>query len=176
VIGVAAAVRVGRSHRAATYLGHVGAGLVVVVLAAQSRGTSREVGLSPGQSATVPLWRGGALTFTYLAASRYPADNRIVAGALIEVRNGERRRGRLAPTQNQLVDIFGNDRSAPVGRAAVLSGIGEDAYAALVSVTGAADVAVLRLAVHPLITWLWVGILLTMAGGVLTLRSRTDGA
>jgi cytochrome c biogenesis factor len=153
---------------------YVGALLVGVGLAAQAFGTRVERHVAPGQSVTLEARVGNDVTVTYLAASRYPVANSIVSRALLEVRRGDRVIGRLGPEQRQMIDIFGNDSFSPVGRASVLHRVSGDIYATLLGVSGANDTAVVRLAINPLVPWIWIGCALVVLAGVTALVTR-DG-
>jgi cytochrome c biogenesis factor len=158
-----------RSERLGMHAAHVGMLLVLAPLAALGWRERAQAVLRSGQSATLPTRSGGEYRFTYLAVSHYPAANRIVTRAVLDVRRDGRRVGRLAPEQVQIIDVFGNASFNPVTRSAILRRLGADVHATLIGVAG--DEVTIGLAVDPLIVWLWIGAGLLLLGGAALLWS-----
>lgn len=163
------AARPRRLRRYAVRAMHGGLAAVAVAMLGSQFRAAAEQHVDPGGEVTVRAWGRRDYTFRYVALSRYPADNRVVAAALVEVRRGPRLVGRLVPELRQYVDIFGRDRFAPVSRAAVLAGPRDDIYAVLVSGSETSDRVVVRVAVTPFVSWIWVGGAVMVAGGILLL-------
>jgi cytochrome c-type biogenesis protein CcmF len=172
---VLVAVRAPEPGRWSVRTALTGLALAAIALAAQPFAARTTARLAPGQSVTLTAWGGRRITVGYIATSRYPVANRIVVRALLEVRRGDRPLGRIGPDQRQFFDIFGNDRFEPVRRTAALHGVAEDVFASLESVSGPNDTVELRVAVNPLVLWLWLGCALLVAAGVLAIVADGQG-
>jgi cytochrome c-type biogenesis protein CcmF len=160
-----------RPRRWGFRLAGLGCLVALVGLVLQRSARRSEQLLQPGQATSLTGWGGREFQFTYLAASRYPVDNRIVTRALIEVRRDTRGIGRLAPELLQFVTIMGADNSPPFSRNATLLRPLEDVFASLHAVT-ADDRALVRLAINPLVWLVWAGAVVAAAGGLFMLRRR----
>jgi cytochrome c biogenesis factor len=152
------------ARRMGTRIARAGGALVACGLIGAAFRTTVDAELRPGEAAVV-----GRYSLTYLAASVYPVGNQIVTHALVEVRRAGVTVGRLAPRLRQQVTVFGNARFAPMPHAGVRSGLLEDVHALLLAAPPGPEPAAFRFAINPLGCWLWVGMWLIVAGGVMTL-------
>lgn len=152
------------SGRLGIRVAHAGSALFAIGLAGAAFRTTVDADLRPGEAAVV-----GRYSFTYLATSVYPVRNQIVTHALVEVRQAGSTVARLGPRLRQQLTVFGNARFAPMPRAAVRRGLWEDLHGVLLAAPPGTAPATFRFGVNPIASWVWVGIWLVVAGGVLTL-------
>jgi cytochrome c-type biogenesis protein CcmF len=136
-------------------LAHVGVALVAVAVAVTGAlGTRQQVTLAPGQSAAA-----GPYTLTFTNAFERQEPQRLVRGARLQLRRGGRLVAVLEPRLNQYPR-----QVQAVGTPAVRTGLTQDVY---VSLTGLEpDQVSLQVIRHPLMWLLWLGGLLTVAGGL----------
>jgi cytochrome c-type biogenesis protein CcmF len=136
-------------------LAHAGVALVAVAIAVTGAlGTRQQVTLTPGQSAAT-----GPFTLTFTQAFQRQEPHRLVRGARLELRRG----GRLVAVLEPRLHQYPRQVQA-VGTPAVRTGLTQDVY---VSLTGLEPERVsLQVMRHPLMWLLWLGGLVTVAGGL----------
>jgi len=152
-------------------LAHVGVAMVAVAIAVTGAlGTRQQVTLAPDQSAAT-----GPYTLTFTNAFERQEPHRLVRGARLQLREGDRLVAVLEPRLNQYPR-----QVQAVGTPAVRTGLTQDVYVSLTALeSGRVSLQVLR---HPYMWLLWLGGLVTIAGGLLALagsrlrrrRSRPD--
>ena len=142
-------------------LSHTGVALIVVGMAlASNLGVQTETDLAPGDSVAFAGYE-----LTYRSPFLYTEPNRRVQGALIEVSRGDRLVTELSPRAN----YFGNDTSG-ITTPAVHSTWRGDLYLTLLNVDSGG--ILLRLNTSPGIWLLWLGGLVTAAGGAISLAAK----
>jgi len=140
------------------YVIHVGVAIAIVAIAISSTmRTQREVMLQQGQSATI-----GAYTVTFNGTEERSEPHRTSSVARIAVAKDGRAVTTLEPRMNQYEMM-----REPIGTPDVHSTIGGDLYISIVSLE--ANRAGLLLIVTPLVSWIWIAVLLMAAGGFIAL-------
>ena len=135
---------------------HLGVVLAAVAIAASSTyGTQGEATLAVGES-----FRVGPYTATLQGIEDRRSDRKSSVVALVALE----RDGRLLDVHEPMLSRYPGATQA-IGTPSVETRIGEDAYLTLTSVPEDRSVAGVRLAVNPLVVWLWI------AGGVMLLGS-----
>jgi len=143
-------------------LSHVGVVLVAIGIAfAANLGAHAEVRLAPGEAAT---FQGH--TLTYESPFRQVTPAKTVVGARLTVTRDGRFVGIVEPSAN----FFGSDESG-VSTPDVLHRPGGDLYVTLLGLPDNGSAA-LTFDTSPMIWVLWVGGLVTAAGGFLAMRAR----
>jgi cytochrome c-type biogenesis protein CcmF len=140
------------------YVVHVGVVLVVTAIAISSTmGTSQEVVLRAGESATVGRY---ALTFLRTDELREPHRTSLAARVAV-TRDGEDI-GVLSPRMNQY-----DSQREPVGSPAVRSFFSEDLYLSVMNLDTASGRVGLHVFINPLVGWLWPATGVMALGGLL---------
>ncbi|HVM06333.1 MAG TPA: heme lyase CcmF/NrfE family subunit [Acidimicrobiales bacterium] len=139
---------------------HLGVVVVAVAFAASSSyGHRAEFRLSPGESATL-----AGHEITYLRTRTVQHENRRTVVADVRVDGGRVYRPAL--------NLFGNASQA-IGTPSVRTGLRNDVYLSLVATPRTPESpAVIAVIVQPLVTWLWIGGGLMVAG---TLMAAVPG-
>ncbi len=119
--------------------------------------TQREVVLQQGQSAAI-----GAYTVTFTGTEERSEPHRTSSVARIAVAKDGRAVTTLEPRMNQYEMM-----REPIGTPDVHSTIGGDLYISIASLE--ANRAGLLLIVTPLVSWIWIAVLLMAAGGFIAL-------
>lgn len=143
-------------------LAHVGVALVAVIIAVSGAFAARD---------TLTLNRGGSAEFagytlTFDGTTHASTPDRQITDARITFRT----HGRIAYIATPQLSAFKNQTQA-VGIPTVWSKPGRDIYVALAQLdTGQVTLNLYR---YPLMSWLWIGGLLVVAGGFWALTGRT---
>lgn len=154
-----AQVRRGR-RRAAAYVVHAGAALAVVAIAVSSTmGTSKELQLREGETATV-----GDYTLTFVKAEELREPHRTALVARIQVARGGRDLGVLTPRMNQY-----ESQREPVGTPAVRTSLFEDLYLSVMNIDPGQGTLGLLAMVNPMVAWIWAAAALMALGGLAAL-------
>jgi cytochrome c-type biogenesis protein CcmF len=142
-------------------LAHIGVALVAATIAVSaSLGTKTTQTLARGQPATV-----GPYQVTYQGPVQRTEPSRLVTGARLELRRG----GRVVRVMEPRLVQYPN-QVQPIGTPAVWTSLAGDLYVTLARLDdGSVDVTVYR---YPLMYLLWLGGLLTAAGGIAALGGR----
>lgn len=133
----------------------VHAGIFLAVVAVTASGTleqSREATLKVGESVSV-----GGYTATLTEITRERTDRFMVIGAQTTVAKGGDTLGEYTPQMR-----FYPTMNEAIGRPAIHSDLAADAYVTVSSADSDAQQAQVKIAVTPLVTWLW------LSGGVIT--------
>jgi cytochrome c-type biogenesis protein CcmF len=147
-------------RRFGAYLVHFGVLVTFVAIAVSSTFQSESEGtLSPGQSLEVGAYR---LSFDEVAVVR--EEHRVSQRATILVERGDERLGSLSPALNH----YPSQRE-PLGTPAVLSTLSHDLYLTLMNVGGGGATIGLRAIVTPVVVWIWIGVVMMVAGVALCL-------
>ena len=147
-------------RRTAAYVVHAGAALALVAIAVSSTmGTSKELQLREGQTATV-----GAYTLTFLKAEEVREPHRDALVARIGIMKGGRDLGVLTPRMNHY-----ESQREPVGTPAVRTSLFEDLYLSVMNIDPAQGTLGLLAMVNPMVAWIWGAALVMALGGLAAL-------
>ena len=167
-IARAAAAR--RPGAMAMYAVYAGVVVALVGVAAQRAWTEETVRLSPGQSAELRDPFGNAWRLVSQGLSRDEAESYLSTGVAVEARRGGEAPVIVNAERRQHVDGLQRTTSEPTAVAGIRSSLALDLYVVLAGVRG--EVAELRVGFRPLVSCVWIGWLLIVAGAVtLALRS-----
>jgi cytochrome c-type biogenesis protein CcmF len=149
-----------RRRRTGVLLAHAGVVLAAVAVTVSSaHSTSRQAAVGPDQSV-----RLGQVVATLVAVDREADDRSMAARATVSVRTiGQ------APRMMRPELTFYPDHSMVVATPAIDTSVVRDVYLTLLEVDPDAGTATLRLAINPLVGWLWA------AGGILLLGAVLAG-
>jgi cytochrome c-type biogenesis protein CcmF len=139
---------------------HAGAALAVVAIAVSSTmGTSKELQLREGETATI-----GAYNLTFLKAEEVREPHRDSLVARIAVTRGGRDLGVLSPRMNHY-----ESQREPVGTPAVRTLLFEDLYLSVMNIDAAQGTLGLLAMVNPMVAWIWGAALVMALGGLAAL-------
>jgi cytochrome c-type biogenesis protein CcmF len=148
------------ARRFGAYVVHSGAALVIVAIAVSSTmGTSKEMQLREGQSATV-----GSYTLTFVKAEEVREPHRFSVRAHIDVSRGGSTLTTLYPSMNQY-----ETQREPIGTPAVRTSLKEDLYLSVMNIDPARGSLGLLALVNPMVGWIWIATLVMATGGVIAL-------
>jgi cytochrome c-type biogenesis protein CcmF len=147
------------------YIVHLGIVLMFIGFTGQSWNTDREVSLSPGQSVVVNEYK-----LTY-AGERMAVDNnkRMVFADVDVYRNG-RYDGRLEPAKF----IYKKQPDSPTTEVAIGHRLRDDVYVVVGSINPETKVAAFQIHVNPLVTWIWLGCLVLIAGSIVCMWPQVE--
>lgn len=162
---------VGRNRRRyGGYIVHIGIVIYFVAFAGQAFKTEIEASLKPGESVDLRSPYGHTYTFTHLGVSQYEALNRFVSAASLEITRDGKPFGRpLTSEKRQHVDSFGRPTFEPSTEAAIRYTLREDIYVVYAGSVEGTEEAVYRITINPLVTWVWIGCMVLVFGGAVTL-------
>jgi cytochrome c-type biogenesis protein CcmF len=145
-------------RRFGAYIVHAGVVLVVVAIAVSSTmGTSEEVVLRTGESATV-----GRYTLTFLRTDELREPHRTSLAARVAVSRDGEDIGILSPRMNQY-----DSQREPIGSPAVRSFLYEDLYLSVMNLDAGGGTLALRVFINPLVGWIWIAMGVMALGGLL---------
>jgi cytochrome c-type biogenesis protein CcmF len=161
---------VGRNRRRyGGYVVHAGVAIYCAAFAGMAFKRETEATLKPGQSVTLASPFGHTYRFTHVGVSQYEALNRVVSAATMEVTRDGRRLGLLVSEKRQHVDSFGRPTFEPSTEVGIIEGLREDIYLVYAGSVGGTEEAVYRVALNPLVTWVWGGGFVLVLGGLITM-------
>jgi cytochrome c-type biogenesis protein CcmF len=153
------AIRRGR-RRFGGYLVHAGAVIVIVSIAVSSTmRTQREVSLTRGQSATI-----GKYTVSFVGTETRQEPNRTATIVHVDVAKNGNLVTKLEPRMNQYLAM-----REPIGTPAVYSTVAGDLYISIMNLDTGGQNAGLLLLITPMVSWIWLAVLLMGLGGVIAL-------
>ena len=142
------------------YLVHAGAVIVIVSIAVSSTmRTQREVSLAKGQSATI-----GKYTVTFTGTEQRHEPNRTAQIVHVDVAKNGSLATKLEPRMNQYLTM-----RDPIGTPAVYSTVAGDLYVSIMNLDQNGQNAGLLLLITPMVSWIWIAVLLMGLGGVVAL-------
>jgi cytochrome c-type biogenesis protein CcmF len=109
---------------------------------------------------------GARWTFASQGLSSYNEANRMVTALALDLARDGKPGGIMSTEIRQYVDVQGAPVFRPAKEAAIRSSLREDVYVVLHDIEQD-DSAMLTVAFHPLMAWLWVGGCLLALGGML---------
>jgi cytochrome c-type biogenesis protein CcmF len=155
------------------YIVHAGMVLYFAAFAGYAFKTEMEATLKPGDSATLRSPFGHTYVFTHLGVSQFEQLNRVVSQASVQVtRNGkpmgvvssEKRQHFSEPAPGVRQKSF--EPSTEVG---IRSGFQEDLYIVYAGSVEGTEEAVYRFTINPLVLWVWIGGVVLVVGGLITM-------
>ncbi|HEX6645130.1 MAG TPA: cytochrome c-type biogenesis CcmF C-terminal domain-containing protein, partial [Gemmatimonadales bacterium] len=161
---------VGRNRRRyGGYLVHVAIVIYFVAFAGMAFKRETEATLQPGQSVTLESPFGHTYTFTHVGVSQFQALNRFVSAAAVQVTRDGRDLGLLVSEKRQHVDTFGRPTFEPSTEVGIRSDLREDLYLVYAGSVEGTEQAVYRVAINPLVWWVWAGGFFLVFGGIVTM-------
>ncbi len=151
------------------YIVHVGIITYIVAFAGLAFKVTKEVTLSPGQTAEVRSPYGHTYRLTHLGVSQYSQLNRFVSAASLEVRRDGVSIGRMTSEKRQHLDSFGKNTFEPSTEVAIRSDLREDLYVVFAGSVNGTDQATYAITINPLVMWVWLGAGILIAGGLITM-------
>ncbi len=147
---------IGRNRRRyGGYIVHVGIVLYFVAFTGLAFKTKVEVG-----------W---TYQLTHLGVSQYSSLNRQVSAATLEVTRDGTRVGTIKSEKRQHVDSFGNRLFEPSTEVGLRSDLREDLYVVYGGSPDGTERSHFVIQVNPLVAWFWIGGVVLVLGGVLTM-------
>ena len=161
---VAAAVNLVSNNRRryGGYIVHIGVILGVIGIAGSTfYQVDTQANLNPGQTAQLNQY-----TVQYDGLQVYPTENHDVVSARLTIFENGNRVGTLTPEK----DFYTNpdpNQSQTTTEVSVRSTPLEDLYIILAGYDSSAGTATLKIIINPLISWLWIGFMVLVAGTVI---------
>ncbi len=155
------------------YIVHVAMVIYFVAFAGMAFKVEMEATLRPGDSATLRSPFGHTYTFTHLGVSQFEQLNRVVTQASVQVAkdgrsigviNSEKRQHFSEPAPGVRQKSF--EPSTEVG---IRSTLQEDLYIVYAGSVAGTEEAVYRFSLNPLVLWVWIGGVVLVAGGLITM-------
>ncbi|MBA2292359.1 MAG: heme lyase CcmF/NrfE family subunit [Gemmatimonadales bacterium] len=161
---------VGRNRRRyGGYVVHIGIVLYFIAFTGMAFRTEQTVELAPLESATIESPYGHTYTLTHLGVSQYAALNRHVSAATLDVARDGVRIGSIKSEKRQHVDSFGNPTFEPSTEVGIRSDLREDLYVVFGGTPDGTERAQYKIVVNPLVSWFWIGGVVLVIGGLLTM-------
>jgi cytochrome c-type biogenesis protein CcmF len=165
---------IGRNRRRyGGYLVHLGILIYFVAFTGYAFKTEMEATLKPGDSVTLRSPFGHVYTFTHLGVSQFEQLNRVVTQASVQVTkdgrpmgvvNSEKRQHFSEPAPGVRQKSF--EPSTEVG---IRSNLQEDLYVVFAGAVDGTEEAVYRFTINPLVLWVWLGGVVLVIGGLVTM-------
>ncbi|MBM4362643.1 MAG: heme lyase CcmF/NrfE family subunit, partial [Deltaproteobacteria bacterium] len=151
---------VGRSRRRyGGYLVHVGVALMFLGFVGRAWEIEREVTLVPGE-----VHEAGPYRLTYRGPRMEVDPGKRMIFADLDVERGGRPVGRLSPAR-----FIYTKGSMPTTEVALLRGLSDDLYVVVGTMDPESKRATLKVHVNPLVSFIWVGVLVLIAGTTVSL-------
>jgi cytochrome c-type biogenesis protein CcmF len=161
---------IGRNRRRyGGYLVHAGVLIYCVAFTGMAFRKDLEATLKPGESATMTSPFGHVYTLTHVGVSQYEALNRVVTAATLEVKKDGKPVGYLVSEKRQHVDSFGRPTFEPSTEVAIRYTPQEDLYVVYAGSVQGTEEAVYRFTINPLVMWVWIGGVVLVIGGLVTM-------
>jgi cytochrome c-type biogenesis protein CcmF len=151
------------------YIVHAGIMIYFVAFAGMAFQRDREATLKPGEWVEMRSPFGHSYRFTHVGISQYEVLNRIVSAATVDVAKNGERIGLMTSEKRQHVDSFQRPTFEPSTEVAIRSGIQEDLYIVFAGAVDGTEEAVYRFNINPLVWWVWVGGVVLVLGGIVTM-------
>jgi cytochrome c-type biogenesis protein CcmF len=155
------------------YIVHTGMLIYFVAFAGYAFKTEMEATLKPGDSATLKSPFGHTYVFTHIGVSQFEQMNRVVTQASVQVTkdgksigviNSEKRQHFSEPAPGVRQKSF--EPSTEVG---IRSSLKEDLYIVYAGSVAGTEEAVYRFTINPLVIWVWIGGIVLVIGGLITM-------
>lgn len=156
------------------YLVHLGILIYFVGFTGQAFVVQQEATLKPGESVTVKSPYGHVYRFTHVGISQFEQLNRVVSAATLQVQRDGVPDGVITSEKRQhfTVDATTGEKTAsfsPSTEVGIRSSVREDVYVVFAGSVGGTEEATYRININPLIGWVWIGGIVLVIGGFVTL-------
>jgi cytochrome c-type biogenesis protein CcmF len=151
------------------YIVHTAIVIYFVAFAGMVFKREREATLKPGESVELTSPYGHVYKLTHLGIPQYEALNRVVTAATVEVSQDGRKLGIMTSEKRQHVDSFGRPTFEPSTEVGIRYTPQEDLYIVFAGAVQGTEEAVYRFTINPLVMWVWVGGVVLIVGGLLTM-------
>lgn len=178
--GIAFARLIARNRRRyGGYIVHLGIVIYGVAFAGMAFKIEKEATLRPGESTTLRSAFGHNYTFTHVGVSQFEQLNRVVTQATVQVTkdgksmgiiNSEKRQHFSEPSPGVRQKSF--EPSTEVG---IRSTLQEDLYIVYAGSVNGSEEAVYRFTLNPLVIWVWIGGVVLVIGGLITMWPGAGG-
>jgi cytochrome c-type biogenesis protein CcmF len=133
--------------------------VIVAIAVSSTMRTQREVSLTRGQSATI-----GKYTVTFAGTEQRQEPHRTSTIVNVNVEKNGALVTKLEPRMNQYASM-----REPIGTPAVYSTVAGDLYISIMNLDSSGENAGLLLLITPMVSWIWIAVLLMGLGGVVAL-------
>jgi cytochrome c-type biogenesis protein CcmF len=141
------------------YIVHLGIGLMFIGFTGRAWGVEHEVSLSPGDQHDIA---GYTMTYRGPRMEVDPAKRMIFAD--VDVERDGRSLGRLSPAR-----FIYTKAGQPTTEVSIRRGLRDDLYLVVGMIDPQSKRATLRFHVNPLVSWVWIGVLLLISGACVSL-------
>jgi len=148
---------------------HVGILLLFVAFAGYAFKVDKEATLLPGESVELASPFGHTYRLTHLGVSQYEYLNRFVSQATVEVEKDGVALGRMSTEKRQHFNSLGEGEFQPSTEVGIRSTLQEDLYIVYAGSVEGTEEAVYRFTVNPLVLWVWIGGIVLVIGGIITM-------
>jgi cytochrome c-type biogenesis protein CcmF len=157
---------------------HLGILIYFVGFTGQAFVVKQAATLKPGESVSVKSPFGHTYTFTHMGISQYEQLNRVVSAATLQVKKNGVPDGTITSEKRQhfTVDASGQKQASfsPSTEVGIRSDAREDVYVVFAGAVPGRDgilteEADYRININPLIAWVWIGGIVLVAGGLITM-------
>lgn len=151
------------------YIVHVGVVIYFVAFTGLGFQVKQNVELVPGQSTTLRSPYGHEVGFTYLGTSQFTQLNRRVSAATMALTRDGRPIGRVVSEKRQHFNSLGEKTFEASTEVGLRSTLREDVYVVYAGTPDGTERAQFSLIINPLVAWFWIGGVVLVLGGVLTM-------
>ena len=151
------------------YLVHIAVVIYFVAFAGMAFKRETEATLKPGESVELGSPFGHTYRFTHTGVSQFKALNRFVSAAAMRVERDGTDLGLLVSEKRQHMDTFGQPTFEPSTEVGIRSDLREDIYLVYAGSVAGTEEAVYRVAINPLVWWVWAGGFVLTLGGLITM-------
>ncbi len=142
------------------YIVHSGIVVMFLGFAGAAWALEHETALSPGESHTI-----GNYTLTYTGPRMEVDPNKRMAFADVEVQRNGKSMGKLSPAKF----MYSRMPESPTTEVAMLHTVRDDLYVVVGSINSTTKRATFQFHVNPLVSWIWMGVLILLLGSVTSL-------
>lgn len=159
----ALATLVSRSRRRyGGYIVHFGITLMFIGFLGQAWSVNKETALKPGESFTV---EGYTLRYDGPREEVDPSKRMVFTDVTVLAAGSNKEVGKLAPAKF----FYKKNPEQPTTEISVLHSVRDDLYVVLGSLNGGTRLASLQIHINPLVSWIWVGVIILIFGASISL-------
>jgi cytochrome c-type biogenesis protein CcmF len=148
-------------HRYGGYIVHIGIVLMFIGFTGRSWGVDKEVSLKPGESFEVDHYH-----MTYVGSRMEVDQTKRMVFADVKVTDVS---GRDVGTASPAKFIYRKMPESPTTEVSMLHSVRDDLYLVVGVVNADTKVASFQIHVNPLVSWIWVGVLVLILGAVVSM-------
>jgi cytochrome c-type biogenesis protein CcmF len=141
------------------YIVHAGIGFMFLGFAGKAWEIEKEASLAPGQSVEI-----GSYSLKYTGPRMEVDPEKRMIFTDLEVSRG----GQFVSTASPAKFVY-KKQQMPTTEVSILSSLRDDLYLAVGTVDPATKVATFRVHVNPLVSWIWIGVLVLISGAFVSL-------